>query len=164
MADLKKLNEAINELDKQSNNLRDFNSVYAEIAKLKEDLLESHKLLNESKKDLSQISTDLEKKLNLYQIKIDEIHKDNKAFQKEFDSTMLSRLDKYNSDIQVTIRNEGMQNQRTLESIFNSNTNHLESKLEEVNEKTVSQLNILKISVLVLIALSLGSLFFIFFK
>ena len=164
MADLKKLNEAINELDKQSNNLRDFNSVYAEIAKLKEDLLESHKLLNESKKDLSQISTDLEKKLNLYQIKIDEIHKDNKTFQKEFDSTMLSRLDKYNSDIQVTIRNEGMQNQRTLESIFNSSTNHLESKLEEVNEKTLSQLNILKISVLVLIALSLGSLFFIFFK
>tara|TARA_B100000315_G_C14391346_1_gene502111 strand:+ start:315 stop:674 length:360 start_codon:yes stop_codon:yes gene_type:complete len=106
-ANIDKLNKTINELEKQSRDLKDFNSVYAEIAKLKQDILENLKLLKENNKGLSEISKKVEQRLDESQKKIDEFYNDNKAFQKELDSSIASRLDKHKSDIQVEIRNEG---------------------------------------------------------
>lgn len=156
MADLEKLDNAIKELEKQSNDLKDFNAVYAEIAKLKQDILENLKLLKENNKGLADISTDVEKRLEEYQKKIDEIYKDNKAFQKELDASITSRLDKHKSDIQVEIRNEGTQIQRAFETALNSNFNQMESKIKDAFERQTKQLNTLKILTFILIALSIG--------
>ncbi len=156
MADLEKLDNAIKELEKQSNDLKDFNAVYAEIAKLKQDLLENLKLLRENNKGLTDISKEVEKRLDESQKKIDEIYKDNKAFQKELDSSIASRLDKHKSDIQVEIRNEGTQIQRAFETTLNSNFNQMESKMKEAFERQTKQLSTLKILTFILIAISIG--------
>ncbi|WP_144603951.1 hypothetical protein [Algoriphagus algorifonticola] len=156
MADLEKLDNAIKELEKQSNDLKDFNSVYAEIAQLKQDLLENLKLLQENNKGLSDISKEVEKRLEESQKKIDEIYKDNKAFQKELDSSIASRLDKHKSDIQVEIRNEGTQIQRAFETTLNSSFNQLELKVKEAFERQTKQLNTLRILTFILIAISIG--------
>lgn len=156
MADLEKLDNAIKELEKQSNDLKDFNAVYAEIAKLKQDLVENLKLLKENNKGLTDISKEVEKRLDESQKKIDEIYKDNKAFQKELDSSIASRLDKNKSDIQVEIRNEGTQIQRAFETTLNSNFNQMESKIKDAFERQTKQLNTLKILNFILIALSIG--------
>lgn len=156
MADLEKLDNAIKELEKQSNDLKDFNSFYAEIAKLKKDILETITLLKENNKGLTDISKEVEKRLDEFQNKIDEIYKDNKAFQKELDASIASRLDKHKSDIQVEIRNEGAQIQRSFETTLNSNFIQMESKMKEAFEKQTKQLNTLKILTFILIALSIG--------
>jgi len=156
MADLEKLDNAIKELEKQSNDLKDFNAVYAEIARLKQDLLENLKLLRENNKGLTDISKEVEKRLDESQKKIDEIYKDNKAFQKELDSSIASRLDKHKSDIQVEIRNEGTQIQRAFETTLNSNFNQMESKMKEAFERQTKQLSTLKILTFILIAISIG--------
>lgn len=156
MADLKKLDNTIKELEKQSNNLKDFNDVYAEIAKLKQDLLENLKLLEDNNKGLTDISKKIEKRLGESQKKIDDIYKDNKAFQKELDDSIVSRLDKNKSDIQVVIRNEGTQIQRAFETTLNSNFNQMESKMKDAFERQEKQLSILKILNFILIAFSIG--------
>lgn len=156
MADLEKLDNAIKELEKQSKDLKDFNAVYAEITKLKHDISENLKLLKENNKGLTDISNELEKRLNESEKKIDEIYKDNKAFQKELDSSIASRLDKHKSDIQVEVRNEGSQIQRTFETALNSNFNQLESKIKDVFERQTKQLKNLKTLSYVLIFITIG--------
>jgi len=162
MADLEKLDNAIKELEKQSNDLKNFNTVYAEIAKLKQDILENLKLLKENNKGLADISTDLEKRLEEFQKKIDEIYKDNKAFHKELDASIATRLDKHKSDIQVEIRNEGAQIQRSFETALNSNFNQMESKIKDSFERQTKHLSTLKILTFILIALSIGLAFGLF--
>lgn len=157
MSDLaEKLDNAIRELEMQSNDLKDFNAIYTKIAKLKQDLLENLKLLKENNKGLTDISKELEKRLDESQKKIDEIYKDNKAFQKELDSSIASRLDKHKSDIQVEIRNEGTLIQRAFETTLNSNFNQIESRIRDAFERQAKQLSILKTLNFILIALSIG--------
>jgi CHASE3 domain sensor protein len=156
MADLEKLDNVIKELEKQSNDLKDFNAVYAEIAKLKQDILENLKLLKENNEGLTDISKEVEKRLDESQKKIDEIYKDNKSFQKELDTSIASRLDKSKSDIQVEIRNEGTQIQRAFETTLNSNFNQMESKMKDAFERQTKQLTTLKILTFILIAISIG--------
>lgn len=156
MADLEKLDNTIKELEKQSNDLKDFISVYAEIAKLKQDIMENLKFLKENNEGLTDISKEVEKRLDESQKKIDEIYKDNKAFQKELDASIASRLDKNKSDIQVEVRNEGTQIQRAFETTLNSNFNQMESKMKDAFERQTKQVNTLKILTFVLIAISIG--------
>lgn len=156
MADFKKLDSAIKELEKQSNDLKDFNAVYAEIGKLKQDLLDNLKFLRENNKGLTDISKEVEKRLDDSQKKIDELYRDNKAFQKELDSSIASRLDKHKSDIQVEIRNEGAQIQRAFETTLSSNFNQIESRMKEAFERQTKQLNLLKVLTFILLTVSIG--------
>lgn len=156
MPDLEKLDNAINELEKQSNSLRDFSSVYAEIAKLKQDIADNLKLLEENNHGLSEVSKETEKYLAELQRKIEEIFKDNKSFQKELDGSITSRLEKHRSDIQVEIRDQGTQAQRAFETTLNSIFNQMESKFKAEFDRQVKQLSTLKILMLVLIAMVLG--------
>lgn len=156
MADLEKLDNAIKELEKQSNDLKDFNAIYAEIANLKQDISGNLKLLKENNKELTEISKQVEQRLDDYQKKIDDIYKDSKAFQKELDSSLSSRLEKHKSDIQIEIRNEGAQIQRAFETVLNSNFNKLESKVWDAFERQTKQLSILKILTFILVAISIG--------
>jgi len=167
MADLEKLDNAIKELEIQSNDLKDFNKVYSEIGKLKDGISNSLSLLKANNDGFSTISTEVKSRLeeskkqiesleSVLLKKIQELYQDNKNFQKELDASLITRLDKHKSDIQVEVRNEGTQIQRGFETTLNSNFNSMESKLKELFDVQSKQLNILKILMFVTIGIGIG--------
>jgi len=167
MADLEKLDNAIKELEIQSNDLKDFNKVYSEIGKLKDGISNSLSLLKENNDGFSTISTEVKSSLeeSKKQVKslesellkkIQELYQDNKNFQKELDASLITRLDKHKSDIQVEVRNEGTQIQRGFETTLNTNFNSMESKLKELFDVQSKQLNMLKVLMFVTIGIGIG--------
>lgn len=175
MADLTKLVNTINELEEQSNNLKEFNKVYGEIGKLKQDIANSLRLLKENNEGLGIVSEKIQSRLvkSEKQIeklesellkKIQELYQDNKNFQKELDASLITRLDKHKSDIQVEIRNEGTQIQRAFEISLNTNFNSMESKLKKNFYQQTKQLNTLKILMFVMIGIGIGLAIGLFLK
>lgn len=167
MADLTKLDKVINELEEQSNDLKEFNKVYSEIGKLKSDLLENLRILKENNDGFKSLSTlfhdELENsKQQFDQLeaalfkKIQDLYTDNKNFQKELDSSIVSRLEKNKSDIQVELRNEGVQIQRAFENTLTSKFNGMESKLKELFDGQTKQINTLKLLLFVVIGIGIA--------
>ena len=165
--DLEKLDSVVNELEHNSKQLKGFTDVYSEISTLQSNISRNLELIEENNKSLNSVSDVIKKKTeeNTKQLKvandfleqkIGEIYKDNKAFQKELDATLITRLDKHKSDIQVEIRNEGTQIQRAFETTLNSNFNTMESKIKERFELQSKELKTLKILVFVIIAIGIG--------
>ena len=165
--DLEKLDNVVNELEHNSKQLKDFTAVYSEISSLQTNISRNLELIEENNKSLNSVSDVIKKKTeenteqlkvanNFLEQKIGEIYKDNKAFQKELDATLITRLDKHKSDIQVEIRNEGTQIQRAFETTLNSNFSTMESKIKERFELQTKELKTLKILVFVLIAIGIG--------
>ena len=64
MADLAKLDNAIKELEEQSNDLKEFNKVYSEIGKLKSDISENLKLLKENNDGFESLSQRIQERLD----------------------------------------------------------------------------------------------------
>ena len=175
MEDLEKLANAIKELEIQSNDLKDFNKVYSEIEKLKDGISNSLSLLKENNDEFSTISTEVKSRLEESKKlveslesellkKIQELYQDNKNFQKELDASLITRLDKHKSDIQVEVRNEGAQIQRGFETTLNTNFNSMESKLKELFDVQSKQLNMLKILLFVSIGIGIGLAIGLFLK
>ena len=167
MADLEKLDNAIKELEVQSNDLKDFNKVYLEIGILKEGISNSLSLLKENNDGFSTISTQVKSRLEESEKQVEtleskllknvqELYQDNKNFQKELDASLITRLDKHKSDIQVEVRNEGTQIQRSFETTLNTNFNSMELKLKKLFDVQSKQLNLLKILMLVTIGIGIG--------
>lgn len=175
MADLEKLANTIKELEEQSNNLKEFNKVYSEIRKLKQDIADNLTLLKENNDGFETISERIQSRLEKSEKqieklesellkKIQELYQDNKNFQKELDASLITRLDKHKSDIQVEIRNEGTQIQRAFETSLNTNFNSMESKLKENFYQQTKQLNTLKILMFVMIGIGIGFAIGLFLK
>jgi hypothetical protein len=170
MTDLKKLDDAILELEKQSNNLHDFNKVYSEIDVLKKGIEENLNLLKNNNDNFFQINEDiithlgksfykLESIEDLISTKIQELYKDNQSFQRELDASIISRLDKHRSDIQVEIRNEGIQIQRSFELSLKPNLQQIETSLKNEVRLQTKQFTALKILVSILIGIGLVMLY-----
>lgn len=175
MADLEKLDNAIKELESQSRDFKEISEMYAEIAKLKDGIFDNLALLKENNEGFSAISEEVTSRLEkskeqLDKIeselvkKIQELYQDNKNFQKELDGSLVTRLDKHKSDIQVEIRNEGTQIQRVFEATLNSNFNSMESKLKEHFDLQSKRLNMLKILLFVIIGIGIGLGIGLYFK
>jgi hypothetical protein len=167
MADLEKLDNAIKELEIQSNDLKEFNKVYSEIGKLKGDILANLDLLKKNNDGFNSIATEIKSSLEksheqLKRIesellqKIQELYQDNKNFQKELDSSLVSRLDKHKSDIQVEIRNEGTQIQRSFENALTLNFNNMESKIKEQFSLQNKQLSTIKVLAFIILGIGIG--------
>ncbi|MCW3807698.1 hypothetical protein [Plebeiibacterium marinum] len=167
MADLEKLDNAIKELETQSNDLKEFNKVYSEIGKLKGDISANLDLLKKNNDGFNSIATEIKSSLEksheqLTRIesellqKIQELYQDNKNFQKELDSSLVSRLDKHKSDIQVEIRNEGTQIQRSFENALTLNFNNMESKIKEQFSLQNKQLSTIKVLAFIILGIGIG--------
>lgn len=167
MADLEKLDRTIQELELQSNELKEFNKIYAEIGKLKQDISDNLSLLKENNDGFKALSNEIESRLqkaeeqaekleDVLSKKVQELYQDNKNFQKELDNNLTTRLEKHKSDIQLEVRNEGTQIQRAFELTLNSNFNAMESKLKEKFEQHLKQINVLKILLYIIIGLCIG--------
>lgn len=165
--DLEKLDNVVNELEHNSKQLKDFTAVYSEISSLQTNISRNLELIEENNKSLNSLSDVIKKKTeenteqlkvanNFLEQKIGEIYKDNKAFQKELDATLITRLDKHRSDIQVEVRNEGTQIQRSFETTLNSNFNSMESKIVERFDLQSKELKTMKILIFVLIVIGIG--------
>jgi hypothetical protein len=173
--DLEKLDSVVNELEQNSKQIKDFATVYSEISKLQSNINQNLELLEKNNKTLNSLNEVLKKdsEENIKQLKIannfleeriGEIHKDNKSFQKELDATIITRLEKHKSDIQVDIRNEGVQIQRSFETTLNSNFNSMENKIKERFELQTNELKTLKTLIIVLITIGIGLGIGIFLK
>jgi protein subunit release factor A len=165
--DLEKLDSIVNELEHNSQQLKGFTAVYSEISTLQSNISRNLELIEENNKSLNSISDVIRQKTeeNTEQLKvandfleqkIGEIYKDNKAFQKELDAMLITRLDKHKSDIQIEIRNEGTQIQRAFETTLNSNFNSMESKIKEQFNLQSKELRTMKILLVVTIAIGIG--------
>ena len=167
MADLEKLDNAIKELEIQSNALKAFNKVYSEIDKLKSDISSNLLLLKQNNDSLDSVATEIKSNLEKFNKRlirveskllenIQELYQDNKNFQKELDSSIVSRLDKHKSDIQVEIRNEGTQIQRSFENALTLNFNNMESKIKEQFSLQNKQLSAIKVLAFIILGIGIG--------
>lgn len=165
--DLEKLDNVVNELEQNSKQLKDFTAVYSEISTLQSNISRNLELIEENNKNLNSVSDVIKKQTeeNTKQLKvandfleqkIGEFYKDNQNFQKELDASLITRLDKHKSDVQIEIRNEGIQIQRAFETTLNTNFNSMESKLKELFDVQSKQLNKLKILMFVTIGIGIG--------
>jgi type II secretory ATPase GspE/PulE/Tfp pilus assembly ATPase PilB-like protein len=165
--DLEKLDSAINELELNSKQLKNFTAVYSDISALQSNISRNMDLIEENNKTLNSISNFIKKQTedNKKQLKIandfldqkiGEIYKDSKAFQKELDATIITRLDKHKSDIQIEIRTEGTQIQRAIDTALQSSFYEMESKFKERFEIQSKELITLKSLVYVLIVIGVG--------
>ena len=150
MADLKKLDEIVDELGVQSEKLKSFTEIYRDIEKLKDEIGANVSSFESGSKELNQASEDVKAKLQELtaqqtEIKasllkrIELIEENNKKFQREFESSNVSRIERFKSDIEVTIRSEGNETAKTIESSLNT------TFLDKLNQlgKEVGQLKML---------------------
>ncbi|WP_152287542.1 hypothetical protein [Flavicella marina] len=165
--DLEKLDNVVNELEDNSKQLKSFTTVYSEISTLQKDLNKNLKLIEENNNSLNSVSKEIKKRTseNTKQIKdtndflekkTGEIYKDNKSFQKELDASLITRLDKHKSDVQIEIRNEGVQMQRAFENALNASFGQMESKIKEELTVQNSELKTMKLVLFILVFLLVG--------
>ena len=144
MADLKKLDEVVDQLGVQSQKLMKFSEIYAEIDKIKADLevnintfTSSSEKLDKSTEALNKETKKLSAKLTEIQSgimqRIDLIEDANKKFQRDLDSDITSKLNKHQSDFEVTVRSEGKATADTIENKLN--TTFLK-ELDNIKNKT----------------------------
>ena len=144
MADLKKLDEVVDQLGVQSQKLMKFSEIYAEIDKIKADLevninafASSSEKLDKSTEALNKETKKLSAKLTEIQSgimqRIDLIEDANKKFQRDLDSDITSKLNKHQSDFEVTVRSEGKATADTIENKLN--TTFLK-ELDNIKNKT----------------------------
>ena len=144
MADLKKLDKVVDQLEIQSQKLMQFSEIYAEIDKIKADLASNINSFEEKSKNLDIASDSLNKETKKLTAKLTEIQSgimqridliegSHKKFQRDLDSDMSSKLTKHKSDIEVTVRAEAKVTAETIENKLN--TTFLK-ELSNVNKKT----------------------------
>ena len=146
MGNLEKLDKAVEQLEQQSRDLGEFLRVYELVTSLKSDIESSREKINQNYNSFNELSekiqkvlvehseslSDLEKKLLE---KVRELYDDNKKYQKELDGTIATKLEKNKSDIEVTVRNEGSQIQRSFETSLKSNFNEMKQVLNDKFEE-----------------------------
>ena len=144
MADLKKLDDVIDQLGVQSQKLMKFSEIYAELDKIKADLeaninafASTSEELSKSKEALNKETKKLGAKMAEIQggimQRIDLIEEINKKFQRDLESDMTSKLNKHQSDFEVTVRAEGKATADTIENKLN--TTFLK-EIDDIKNKT----------------------------
>lgn len=167
MANLSKLDETIDQLEKQAEMLKQNNKVLAKVSELSttiekavSELVVGNKNFETTKKDiqvslksLNESVTNLEKQNEKH---VDTLVTSNKKHLREFEDTVSSKLERFSSDIQVSIRQERAHLQEALQNNIASQFNNLESKQKELFAQQGKQISLLKILLFILIVICLG--------
>ena len=174
MESLKKLDNTIEQLERQSRDLEEFARIYKLISSLKSDIELSQakivenndsfsELVDKIQKALGEHSESLESMENKLLEKVRELYDDNKKYQKDLDGTINSKLEKNKSDIEVTVRNEGAQIQRAFETSLKSNFTEMSRAIDDrfdLQSKTVMR-NTTLLIVILLVQLVTGLLVYL---
>jgi len=174
MESLKKLDNTIEQLERQSRDLEEFARIYKLISSLKSDIESSQAKIVENNDSLSELVDKIQKVLGEYSEsletmenklleKVRELYDDNKKYQKDLDGTINSKLEKNKSDIEVTVRNEGAQIQRAFETSLKSNFTEMSGAIDDrfdLQSKTVIR-NTTLLIVILLVQLVTGLLVYL---
>ena len=174
MENLKKLDNTIEQLERQSRDLEEFARIYKLISSLKSDIESSQAKIVENNDSLSELVDKIQKALGEYSEslesmenklleKVRELYDDNKKYQKDLDGTINSKLEKNKSDIEVTVRNEGAQIQRAFETSLKSNFTEMSRAIDDrfdLQSKTVMR-NTTLLIVILLVQLVTGLLVYL---
>ena len=174
MESLKKLDNTIEQLERQSRDLEEFARIYKLISSLKSDIESSQAKIVENNDSLSELVDKIQKVLGEYSEslesmenklleKVRELYDDNKKYQKDLDGTINSKLEKNKSDIEVTVRNEGAQIQRAFETSLKSNFTEMSGAIDDrfdLQSKTVMR-NTTLLIVILLVQLVTGLLIYL---
>lgn len=175
MGNLEKLDKAVGQIEQQSRDLGEFLRVYKLVTSLKSDIELSRETIVKNNASFNELSakiqnelaehseslSDLEKRLLE---KVRELYDDNKKYQKELDGVITTKLEKNKSDIEVTVRNEGTQIQRSFETSLKSNFNEMKQVLDnkfQEHSKKIQRNSILLYAVLLMLV-GIGILIFLF--
>jgi len=135
MPNLKKLDNLIDDLEKQAEDLGAFASVHSEISDIKTEISDNLNSLQNGNKELSDISNSIKNNVENLEKKIDNalgeieskilkkiqiIEDENRKFYKDIDSSIVTRLDKHKSDIQIDNRKESRGSVEVIESNLKS--------------------------------------------
>lgn len=167
MANLSKLDETIDQLEIQAEMLKHNNKVLAKIAELSVSLEKGVSELTIGNKNFYATKNELQSSLkslhdSVVSIQeqneehIDSLVAANKKFIREFSDDISSKLERFNSDIQVSIRQERTHLQEALKNNITSQFNSLESKQKELFTQQAKQISLLKILLIAVITLCLG--------
>ena len=175
MENLKKLDNTIEQLERQSRDLEEFARIYKLISSLKSDIELSQAKIVENNSSFSELADKIQNVLGEYSEslesmenklleKVRELYDDNKKYQKDLDGTINSKLDKNKSDIEVTVRNEGAQIQRAFETSLKSNFTEMSRAIDDrfdTQSKTVKR-NTTLLIVILLVQLVTGVLIYLY--
>lgn len=167
MPNLSKLDETIDQLEKQAEMLKQNNKVLAKVSELStaiekgvNELSIGNKNFDGTKKDiqtslksLNDSVGNLEKENEKH---IDSLITSNKINLRELEDTVSSKLERFSSDIQVSIRQERTQLQEALQNNITNQFNNLESKQKDLFAAQTKQISLLKILLIVIIGLCIG--------
>jgi len=144
MADLSKLDKAINELDSQSKEIAVINKVLTEIGTLNKGLSKNISTLEKHNNSFvavtDALSTSVKEKSLKITAKLEELFAENKKFYKELDALLHSLLEKHMSDIQVEVRNESQQLRKEFKEVQENTERSLiavETISKESSEKQI---------------------------
>lgn len=167
MTNLTKLDETVNQLEQQAEVLKSNNAVFARVAALSASIETSANELTAGNKNFEGLKKDIQSSLKSLNVAIGNLEKSNeknfdnlvsanKKFLREFEDTVISKLDRFSSDIQVTIRQERAQLQETLQNNILSQFNNLEVKQTELFKTQSKQIGFLRILLFIIISIALG--------
>lgn len=167
MPNLSKLDETIDQLEKQAEMLKQNNKVLAKVSELStaiekgvNELSVGNKNFDGTKKDIQTSLKSLNDSVGNLETQnekhIDSLITSNKKNLREFEDTVSSKLERFSSDIQVSIRQERTQLQEALQNNITSQFNNLESKQKDLFVAQAKQISLLKILLIVIIGLCIG--------
>lgn len=167
MPNLSKLDETIDQLEKQAEMLTQNNKVLAKVSQLSTAIEKGVNELSIGNKNFDGTKKDIQTSLKSLNDSVGNLEKQNekhveslitsnKKNLREFEDTVSSKLERFSSDIQVSIRQERTQLQEALQNNITSQFNNLESKQKDLFEAQAKQISLLKILLIVVIGLCIG--------
>ena len=167
MPNLSKLDETINQIEKQADMLKHNNGILAKIAELStaikkgaDELVIGNERFERIQKDIQGTLKSLNDGVNTLE-KENEKHMEalitsNKKSLRELEDTVSSKLERFSSDIQVSIRQERAHLQEALQNNLTSQFNNQEAKQKDLFAAQAKQITLLRILLIIIIGLCIG--------
>lgn len=167
MANLSKLDETIDQLEKQAEMLKQNNKVLTKVAELSSSIEKGVSELSIGNKNFDTTKKEIQTSLKSLNDSVSNIEKQNekhidtlvtanKKFLRELSDDVSSKLERFSSDIQVSIRQERTHLQEALQNNIANQFNNLESKQKELFTQQAKQISLLKILLFIVIGLCIG--------
>ena len=169
MPNLTKLDETIDQLEKQANEFSQHSKVLSKVSELTVKIEKSITQITEGNQNFEGIKKDLQNSLKSLnsevvslkkqnETQIEELISTNKRMIRELDENISSRLSRFSSDIQISIREEGTQIQRSIELLFKESILDLEKNM---SEKLIKVNRLLILMIIISTTVIVASLFLI---
>ncbi|EDM25789.1 hypothetical protein LNTAR_15272 [Lentisphaera araneosa HTCC2155] len=107
--DLERLNNVVKEIEEQSHELKNYNGIFLEIRKIKDEVAASLQSLNDNNHDLKKLSNDVNKSIHLINQelkKINVISQEINTLEKRLNTKINTSFEKQKSEIESSVRLE----------------------------------------------------------